>query len=417
MGFFKDLFGGVTSALTGNPLGVISSVGNMVLGSVGQSNQNATQQQIAQERNELDYKMWQEEKEHNIEMFNMENQANIDMFNMQNQAEIDMWNMNNAYNDPSQQVERLRNAGLNPYLYLQGQSGSAGNSSSAPSAGTLNAGSIAASNRPTPQGYSYSDPWLIAGSQMLDSVSAFSQAHLNDLVARGQAISNTDNEKLFEHNKVLRKNAEERDNIDTQHYNEQKGLEIAILRATKAGMDLDNDTKEYLNSVLPIEKQLDVALKGQELVNKGLEAKKTLNDIFYDLIDHYYSVLQNEKDLEVKDSQIEANEASANASNASAELLQSQKELVDEDVIAKRETNKYNKTYEVARKLAVTTIEEAQLSIEAAQGERNYQEWLQHLSDEDRNDYFTWRMRNEKYGSFVSGSISAGAAIVTKKPK
>lgn len=361
--------------------------------------------------------MWQEEKEHNIEMFNMENQANIDMWNMQNRAEIDMWNMNNAYNDPSAQAQRLLNAGINPYLYMSGQSGSAGNSGSAPSVGSLNAGSISPSSRPTPQGYAYNDPWLIAGTQMLSSVSTFSQAHLNTLMSEGQKISNADGKNLLEHNKVLRENAETRDRIDTQHYNEQKQLEIDVLRATKAGMNLDNDSKSYLNSILPIDKQLDIAIKGQELVLKGLEAKKALNDIFYDLIDRYYSWIQSEKDLNVKDSQIKANEASANASNASAALARSQKESVDEDVIAQRETNKANKDYDVARKLAVATIEEAQLAIEASQGERNYQEWLQNLSDDDRDSYFRWRMRNEKYGGFISGSISAGASIMTKKPK
>ena len=30
--------------------------------------------------------------------------------------QIEMWNMNNAYNDPSAQMERLRQAGLNPNL-------------------------------------------------------------------------------------------------------------------------------------------------------------------------------------------------------------------------------------------------------------------------------------------------------------
>ena len=36
------------------------------------------------------------------------------------QRSIDMWNMNNAYNDPSAQMERLKQAGLNPNLVYDG---------------------------------------------------------------------------------------------------------------------------------------------------------------------------------------------------------------------------------------------------------------------------------------------------------
>ena len=36
------------------------------------------------------------------------------------QRSIDMWNMNNAYNDPSAQMERLKQAGLNPNLVYGG---------------------------------------------------------------------------------------------------------------------------------------------------------------------------------------------------------------------------------------------------------------------------------------------------------
>lgn len=42
--------------------------------------------------------------------------------------QLDFWNKNNAYNTPEQQVQRLRDAGLNPYLMFQNGMGSAGNS-------------------------------------------------------------------------------------------------------------------------------------------------------------------------------------------------------------------------------------------------------------------------------------------------
>lgn len=136
MGLFDSIFGGMAS---------IFNTGST----------NRTNAQIARETNEQNYKIWQEQKQHNYAMFDKENQAAIDMFNLQNQAAIDMWNMQNAYNDPSQQVERLQQAGINPYLYLSGQSGAAGNASSAPNVGSLSPGDINPSQAPTMVGYQH----------------------------------------------------------------------------------------------------------------------------------------------------------------------------------------------------------------------------------------------------------------------
>ena len=44
------------------------------------------------------------------------------------ERQLDFWGKNNAYNTPEQQVQRLRDAGLNPYLMFQNGLGSAGNS-------------------------------------------------------------------------------------------------------------------------------------------------------------------------------------------------------------------------------------------------------------------------------------------------
>lgn len=55
-----------------------------------------------------------------------------EMYRQQYQDELAFWRMNNEYNHPTAQMERLRNAGLNPHLVYG--NGSVGNSSSAPSA-------------------------------------------------------------------------------------------------------------------------------------------------------------------------------------------------------------------------------------------------------------------------------------------
>lgn len=55
-----------------------------------------------------------------------ERQWNEEMMEKQNQWNLEMWNKTNEYNDPKNQVERLRNAGLNPLYYgLDGSSANA----------------------------------------------------------------------------------------------------------------------------------------------------------------------------------------------------------------------------------------------------------------------------------------------------
>ena len=70
------------------------------------------------------------------------------MYNQQVQDNINFWKMNNEYNDPSAQLERLRNAGINPNLYysggnIQNVASSAPDSASAPSGaqGSMSMGS------------------------------------------------------------------------------------------------------------------------------------------------------------------------------------------------------------------------------------------------------------------------------------
>lgn len=51
----------------------------------------------------------------------------MDMFNRQNQRDMDFWKMQNSYNDPSAQMQRIKDAGLNPNLiYGNGADAQAG---------------------------------------------------------------------------------------------------------------------------------------------------------------------------------------------------------------------------------------------------------------------------------------------------
>lgn len=72
---------------------------------------------------------------------NKQNKANMDLVREQNNAQmalakyqadrnLDLWNLNNEYNTPKAQMQRYKDAGLNPNLIYGNGSSSAGNSSS-----------------------------------------------------------------------------------------------------------------------------------------------------------------------------------------------------------------------------------------------------------------------------------------------
>ena len=105
-------------SITGGLLGIGSSV-----------IQNFQNRQNVQETNQMNYKINQ-----------MNNQFNERMAMQQRDFQERMWNKENEYNTASAQRQRLEDAGLNPYLTMNG--GSAGTAQSAgPGASASSAGS------------------------------------------------------------------------------------------------------------------------------------------------------------------------------------------------------------------------------------------------------------------------------------
>lgn len=71
----------------------------------------------------------------NKEMMEMQNQFNAEQSELAYNRTINLWNMQNAYNTPASQLQRLRDAGLSPYLaYSNAAAGGTASSMSAPSA-------------------------------------------------------------------------------------------------------------------------------------------------------------------------------------------------------------------------------------------------------------------------------------------
>lgn len=116
------------SLIGGALIGAGASLLGNLFGSSSQKSANETNLKIAQLNNEFNERMLDRQLQYNTDMYNRQ-------WNDQTQFSWDMWNANNEYNSASAQVQRLREAGINPALALgTGAAGmSQGSGGSAPS--------------------------------------------------------------------------------------------------------------------------------------------------------------------------------------------------------------------------------------------------------------------------------------------
>ena len=141
-------------------------------------NTNRTNRDIARETNEQNYRIWQEQKQHNEEMYDKQVEDNIEF-----------WNMQNEYNLPANQVQRYRDAGLNPSLAMSGSN--TGNIAS-----SISTPQMQNAQPPTMQGYQYTSPLggaLNSIMQMLPMMSGL----MNDTSNRAFTDSQTNQNNLF----------------------------------------------------------------------------------------------------------------------------------------------------------------------------------------------------------------------------
>lgn len=108
-------------------MGVVGSVVQAGSSIANTNSTNATNLQIAQDTNRMNAANVAATNKANFEIAQMSNEYNQQMLERQIQQEWDMWNAQNEYNSASSQRQRLEDAGLNPYLMMDG--GSAGTAS------------------------------------------------------------------------------------------------------------------------------------------------------------------------------------------------------------------------------------------------------------------------------------------------
>lgn len=198
----------------------------------------------------------------NYRINQMNNEFNAAEAGKARQFQLDMWNRENEYNTASAQRRRLSEAGLNPYLMMDGSSagvaGSAGSTSQAQAAQPL---------QQNPMDYS-SFANTIARAAEMSYQSRQSNAMAENLqgqkdLARAQALqafSNIDYGKISpEYRRWLRDTGLQRAQLDydTNKQNlENLRWTNQIQRAQRTDIMLSNDTKRILNKFLDQSEQL-----------------------------------------------------------------------------------------------------------------------------------------------------------------
>lgn len=191
-------------------------------------------------------------------------QYNLMLAKMQNQWNIEQWNRENAYNDPSAQMSRLRNAGLNPDLmYQNGVSGI-----TAASSPQLTAGSPSS----VPNYESYSNMQTV-GDMMLNALQAENLRAQTEKIktdTKGSSIQNEINQGL-------------KDGII-----KLKNLEVRIAEA-----DLDMKPEEKKKLVKEIEvADANIGQINQQIAESKQRASLMSQQEVGQMIDNYFKSAQ-----------------------------------------------------------------------------------------------------------------------------
>lgn len=296
-------------------MGLLGSIAGGLLGIGSSSIQNSQNRQNVRETNQMNYKINQ-----------MNNQFNERMAIQQRNWQENMWNKENAYNTASAQRQRLEEAGLNPYLMMNG--GSAG---VAQSAGTGAAASSSGNAVMQPFQADYSGIGSSIGNifqyELLQSEKSQLQGakQLADAKAM-ETLSNIDWGKLTDETRSYLKStglaraqlgyAKEQQEVDNMA---MTGL---VMRAQRSGMLLDNEAKGILNKYLDQQQQLDLNVKAADYYQRMsagylsyAEAKKALAEEALAAARARGQNISNEIAFRIAESQIAANIA-ANESSA-----------------------------------------------------------------------------------------------------
>ena len=296
-------------------MGLLGSIAGGLLGVGSSAIQNSQNRQNVRETNQMNYKINQ-----------MNNQFNERMAIQQRNWQENMWNKENAYNTASAQRQRLEEAGLNPYLMMNG--GSAGVAQSAGSGATASSSGNAVMQ---PFQADYSSIGSSIGNvfqyELMQSEKSQLQGarQLADAKAM-ETLSNVDWGKLTDETRnYLRSTGLARAQLGyakEQQEADNMAMTGLIMRAQRSGMLLDNEAKGVMNKYLDQQQQLDLNVKAADYYQRMssgylsyTEAKKALAEEALAAARTRGQNISNKVASQIAESQIAANIA-ANESSA-----------------------------------------------------------------------------------------------------
>lgn len=238
-------------------MGFLGSLAGGLFGAGSSMIQNSQNRQNVQETNQMNYKINQ-----------MNNQFNERMAMQQRDFQENMWNKENAYNTASAQRQRLEEAGLNPYLMMNG--GSAG---VAQSVGTGATASSSGNAVMQPFQADYSGVGSSIGNifqyELMQSEKSQMQGakQLADAKAM-EVLSNIDWGKLTDGTRnYLRSTGLARAQLGyarEQQEVDNMAMTGLIMRAQRSGILLDNEAKGIMNKYLDQQQQFDLNVKSAD---------------------------------------------------------------------------------------------------------------------------------------------------------
>lgn len=183
---------------------IVGGLGSAILGTASGAAQNAIS-------NAQNMRLQQMQNQFNAQQQEKQNQFAEQQATTAYNRQVQFWNMQNAYNDPSQQIERMRNAGINPTLaYSQGGLNNVGAATPAVNQGSTNApvsGSFSGSATPgamseatnsivngisATKDLEVKDSQIAANNAAADAAAA--KAREDNANARGKELENSINE-------------------------------------------------------------------------------------------------------------------------------------------------------------------------------------------------------------------------------
>lgn len=199
---------------------------------------------------------------------------NEQMMDKQNQWSLDMWNRTNEYNSPSAQVQRLRDAGLNPLYY--GLDGSSANGFESAQ----------------PLGYERAQLDNVQNPFAAGMAAAVQSAQVSNIQAQTEKIKS-----------------------ETGAINAKLPFEVESLKAQVRQSNLSSDAQEIVNKYLDSQQQAEVRMKNSTSAQADSVVQKAAAEIekmdyekttmYIGWLETYEKILNLQKQRELSDKQIE----------------------------------------------------------------------------------------------------------------